>query len=99
MMTTHIIDIFRSKIAAYTWRYPDIPASLINREYQNTGCCALHKKEKINNTVVNIVTRAIDHKIIHFDDLTQAGYSAVMRAYTKKLCSNHYSDQVTTIHT
>jgi len=84
MMSSNRIEMFRSKIAAYTWRYPDIPINIIDREYQMLGHHRIDHREQLNQAIINIVTCAIECKIIDFDDLTQAGYHTIMRAYSRK---------------
>ncbi len=84
MMSSNRIEMFRSKIAAYTWRYPDIPINIIDREYQMLGHHRINHAEQLNQAIINIVTCAIEYKIIDFDDLTRAGYRAIMHAYSRK---------------
>ena len=97
-MTAQYLDIFRSKIAAYTWRYKDIPEKLINEALVSMHCKQNGNTVAIDQAVIRVMVRAIENKIIDYDDLTRAGYSAVVGYYAhnlhKEVCSSNAHQQL-----
>ena len=93
-MTAHYLDSYRSKIAAYTWRYKDIPEKLINEELMAMHCKPDEASSAIDNTIIRIMVRSIENRIIDYDDLTRAGYSVVIGFYNQHLQQEVYSSTV-----
>lgn len=87
-MTDQLIDILRAKIAAYTWRYSDIPSGLLFKEYLISNVNSLKQSDKVDRMVTRIVFRALESNILDHKDLTQAGYSAITHEYYDRFNNN-----------